>query len=857
MIQKIQFDKLWVHVIAILLFLGISLAYFPQMIEGKVLKQSDVINSKGMSKEVLDFKAKTGKEPLWTNSMFGGMPDYLISCSFKHNYIPYIRDAYGLELGRPASFVFLYLIGFYLMLLLFGVNPWLSIVGAIGFAFSSYFFIIIDAGHVTKALALSFMPPLIGGIYYAYKKNPIVGSLIVAFFFAFQLMTQHMQIIYYSFIAIVVLVAFLSLQTVLEKQFRRFILASICLGAAFVIAAGLNFSSLYFINEYGKESMRGKSELTLNQANKTSGLDKDYATAWSYGISESWTFLVPNFHGGGFADDYKYSDFYKTNFEQYKNYFVQQGYSLKAADDAARNNIAGQFYWGAQPFTSGPVYAGAVMFFLFVLGFFVVKGSIKWWLVIITILSFMLSWGKNLMWFTDLWMDYMPGYNKFRTVSMTLIIAEFAVPLLGILAVDKLFKKQVIESDCKSKLCKMLPKFPKISKDYIANIIFKALIITGGFLLFFLMFGSGLFDFQTAGDKQVTPEIISARQQIFSADVLRSLLYVILAAGVLLLWCTNLIWKKTNKNTALFIVILGALVVLDMWTVDKRYLNDNDFVSKYEMETPFTQTAADTFILTNNPDKARVLNLSVSTFNDASTSYFHQSIGGYHGAKMKRYQELIDYHIMPEMQAIMEVLKNKPTQSKIDSALATSGVLNMLNTKFIIYNGEAAPIVNYHCNGTAWFIKNVQIVANADKEIESLRAINTKTTIVVDKRFEKDASGTISLDSSAQIKRTSYNPNDLVYESNSSKDGVVVFSEIYYAKGWNAYVDGKLTPYFRANYILRAMKIPAGHHTIEFKFEPRMYEIGGMITLICFIVLIGFTIVYIVYQRIRKENVVV
>jgi hypothetical protein len=857
MIQSF-FKQNQIHFLAVLLFLGIAFAYFmPSMIEGKVIRQSDVINWKGASKEVMDYRAQTGEDPLWTDAMFCGMPDYLISFTFKNNYMSTIRDTYGLGVGRPADFIFFYLIGFYIALLLFGVSPLLAIIGAFGFAFSSFFFIIIEAGHVTQALAIGFMAPIVAGVYYSITQKPIRGALVVAFFLCFQLLTQHMQITYYTIIASGVLAVLLIGQKLIEKEFKRLAISLASILVAIIIAVGLNISSLYFVNEYGKYSTRGVSELTQKDTkNKTTGLDKDYATGWSYGIAESWTLLVPNFNGGGASDDYKYSEFYKNNFEQYKNYFIEKGYSLGEADEAARGAIGGQFYWGAQPFTSGPVYAGAIICFLFVLGLFVVRGQLKWWLLIITVLSLMLAWGKNLMWFSDFWFDHIPGYNKFRTVSMTLVIAELAIPLLGMLALDRFLKGKVVPCECKPILGIKFPSIFNFTKSYAGNVIIKALALTGGILLFFALFGSSFFDFKSIQDNQETgKEIIAARQQLFTADVWRSLGFVVIAAALLIIWFTDLVWKKQQKSLALFATILGFFILFDMWSVNKRYLNSNDFVAKHEMEQPFIESTADTYILANNPEKARVLNLAVNTFNDASTSYLHQSIGGYHGAKMKRYQELVEAGIIPEIQTMIGILNNKPTQMGIDSALSKLNVLNMLNAKFIIYSPQAAPLINSQCNGTAWFIKNVKIVPNADSEIATLtQNLNTKTTIVVDKRFEKDVKIETTFDSSASIKRTSYKPNDLIYESNSKVPAIAVFSEIYYDKGWNAYIDGKPFPYFRANYVLRAMNIPAGKHTVEFKFEPKMYNMAGYITLLCFITLMGITIFYIVDQFRRKEK---
>jgi len=850
---KIQLKGYWVHLAAFAIFFTISLAYFPSMIEGKTLRQHDVVQFRGMSKEIRDFRKATGQEALWTNSMFGGMPAYLTEALYKHNYMSPIRDAMSLWLGKPSCFIFFYLIGFYIALLAFRVNPWLSIVGAISFAFSSYFFVIIDAGHITKAFAIGFMAPVIGAVYLAYNRRPILGAIIFTFFFCFQLLTNHLQIVYYTFLTLGALVAFMVVELAIARQFKKIIAASAFLAIGGVLAVGLNFSSLYFINEYGKSSMRGKSELTHDKSNKTSGLDRDYATNWSYGIGESWTLLVPNFNGGGSSDDFRYSDFYKQNFENYKQYFVNQGYSDHEAEVTAGQAMGGQFYWGAQPGTSGPVYAGAIVCLLFVLGLFVVRGKLKWWLVTVSIIALMLSWGKNFMWFTNLWFDFVPGYDKFRTVTMILVIVEFAMPLLGILALNQLIFGDV--KPCESKLGKAIAKIGNFTPDFKTNVILKSTLIILGLLLLLLIVGSSSFDFRSPNDSNdITREILDARKQVFVADIWRSFFYVLCAGVVLLLWLTNLVWKSQKKNINVFYLVLGLLILLDMWSVDKRYVNESKFVPKYELETPYQPTVADKFILDNNPEKARVLNLSVSTFNDASTSYFHQSIGGYHGAKMKRYQELIEMRITPEIQQIYQVFSSKPNQQMIDSVLLRLGVLNMLNTRFIIYNGQAAPIVNSFSNGHAWFVSGIKVVENADEEIAELGKINTRTAIVVDKRFSSQIPMNFALDNTATIKRVSYAPNKLVYESSSTAPQVAVFSEIYYDKGWNAYVDGKLVPHFRANYVLRAMNVPAGNHTIEFKFEPAMYNIGGLITLGCFLLLMTITILYIVDQFVRKDK---
>lgn len=853
MVNKFFKDN-WVHISAVLLFLAISLAYFPSVIEGKVLFQHDVVQYKGMSKEVTDFRAATGEEPLWTNSMFGGMPAYLTNVIYKHNYMSPVLYAMRFFLEVPVGMLFMYLLGFYITLLCFRVRPWLSVLGAIAFAFSSYFFIIIDAGHITKAFAISYMGPIVGGVYLAYNRKPLLGAIVFTFFSTAVILTNHMQIAYYIFLVTGLLGVMMITELALAKQIKKIVYVTSLLAAGAVVAFGLNFSSIYFVNEYGKYSMRGKSELTTDKSNKTSGLDRDYATNWSYGKAETWTFLVPNFNGGGSSDDFRYSDFYKQNFENYKQYFIEKGYSPVDAEKTAGQAIGSGFYWGDQPGTSGPVYMGAVVCLLFVLGLFVVRGKLKWWLVTITVVSVMLAWGKNLMWFSNLWFDYVPGYDKFRTVTMILVIAELAMPLLGFLALEKIISGEA--KPCTSKVGTSLGKIGNFTQDFTANAILKSTTLTLGVLIVLLIAGNS-FDFRSVNDSSdITREIIDARKQVFISDIWRSFFFVLVAGVVMIIWLTNIVWKNASKSMNGFYVAMGLLIVFDMWTIDKRYLNAGKFVPKYKLETPYNEEPADKFILDNNPDKARVLNISneISTFNDARTAYFHQSIGGYHGAKMKRYQELIEYRISPDIMEIYKVFNSRPTQQMIDSTLSRLGTLNMLNTRFIIYNYQAAPIVNPHSNGAAWFVSNVKVVDNADQEIAELGAINTKTTIVVDKRYSSLLPTSFGLDNSASIKRLSYAPNKLEYESNSTTAQLAVFSEIFYDKGWNAYVDGKLVPHFRGNYVLRAMNVPAGKHSIVFKFEPSMYEVSGLVQLVCFIILLGVSVFYVFDQYRRKEK---
>lgn len=850
-----NFKALILPLSVIALFLLITFTYFSPMIQGKTLSQADMKNWHGMAKEIIDYRNSHDDEnALWTNSMFGGMPSYLISVVYPNKINDFIAKALNLGNAKPASHLFLYLIGFYITLLAFGVSQRVSIIGAIAFAFSTYFLIIIEAGHVTKAIAIGYMPLIVASIYLSFNKKPVLGAILLSLFLSFQLSTRHYQITYYTLIVVAVFGLFQLIETIKSKKYKRFSQSFSYLLIGAVIALAIDLPNFYLINEYGKYSMRGKSELTANVDNKTSGLDKDYITSWSYGIPETWTFLIPNFQGGGFADDYEYTEFYKEMHPRYKQYFMQQGYPARQADQVATQQIKGAFYWGDQPFTSGPVYIGAIVIFLFVLGLFVLKGWIKWWLVSITILSLFLGWGRHFMWFTDIWLDFVPGYNKFRTVSMTLVIAEFSIPLIAFLGLDKILKGDIPEKTNAMGIRKKL----MISKNYLHDVLLKSLLITGGITLFIALFGSGMFDFGQDKFKELnemTDRIVSARQDIMSADAWRSFMFIAIAAGVMLAFSLG----KVKKNA--LVVILGILLLFDLWPINKRYLNNDDFVKERRNVAVYEKTPVDQYILEQNEDKARVLYFpgfdvqQISTpFNDASVSYYHQSIGGYHGAKMKRYQELIDAHITNEMALLAQNFKQGVDINAIFSNL---GVLNMLNTKYFIADKNKMPFENKFALGAAWFVDDVKIVANADEELEMLGSISTASTAVVDVRFEDQVKGVGNTKGvSGSIKRTHYEPNHLSYEYDISEDKIAIFSEIYYDKGWNATIDGKPAKYFRADYVLRGMKLPAGKHTVEFSFEPKGYTIGVKVTLISSLLLLLIVLAYITDQLVRKEKAI-
>tara|TARA_B100001758_G_scaffold126664_1_gene108958 strand:- start:6100 stop:8475 length:2376 start_codon:yes stop_codon:yes gene_type:complete len=769
------------HFISLTLFIIISFVYFSPLLQGKQLDMPDIKHHKGVSKEVTDFRDKTGEEALWTNSMFSGMPAYQFSLKTNANLTQYVVTAITLGMPRPAKLLFLYLLAFYILLISLQIDYRLSIVGAIAFAFSSYFFIIIQAGHMTKAHAIAYVPMVVAAVLYTYRGKILLGGVLTALTVALQLYANHLQITYYLVLMLLVIGAVQFFKDLKANNLLGFAKRTGVLVAAALLASGTSLTRLATTMEYGKDSTRGKSTLTNNLDNKTSGLDKDYATSWSYGVAETFTLLIPNFYGGASQGELT------TESETYQ--------AIKRAPNSKQLIKNLPLYWGDQPFTSGPTYAGAIVIFLFVLGLFFVKSEMRIWLIISTIMSIMLAWGKNFMPLTDLFLDYFPGYNKFRAVSMILVIAEFTIPLLGFIALNK-FLNTNVPIDKKQKPLKL------------------AFYIVGGIALLFAIIPSLFFDFVGIQDTNLEKNgwpidaIQADRVTLLSVDAWRSFIFIFLT--FLTLW----IYLKNKLKSKYAILIIGLLVLADMWTINKRYLNDSHFVRKSKVEKPYVKTQADQQILRDTDPNFRVFNQSVSTFNDASTSYFHKSIGGYHGAKLKRYQELIENHI----------------------SIGNPAVINMLNTKYVISrNGKVQQ--NPGALGNAWFVNLVNIVSNADDEIAALNGFNPSNTAIVDKKFVEQIIDNLD-NSNANIILTEYKPNYLKYNSKSTKDGIAIFSEIYYDKGWNAYIDGELKPYFRANYVLRGMLIPKGNHIIEFKFEPSTYKTGERVSLASSIILL-------------------
>ncbi len=789
-----KFKKISPHLIVILLFVGISFTYFSPVLQGKLLNMPDITHHKGMSKEVSDFRESTGEEALWTNSMFSGMPAYQISTRSNGNLIQYVARTISLGIPRPANLLFLYLLGFYLLLLSLKVDYRLSAVGAIAFSFSSYFFIIIMAGHMTKALAIAYVPMVVAAVLYTYRGKMILGGVLTALAVALELYANHLQITYYLVLLLILIGLFQFIKDLKANNLIDFLKRSGILILAALLASATAITRLSTTMEYGTESTRGKSELTNNLDNKTSGLDKDYATSWSYGIAETFTLLIPNFYGGASQGELT------TDSETYQ--------AIKRAPNAKQLIKQLPLYWGTQPFTSGPTYAGSIVMFLFIFGLLFVKSEMRVWILLATIMSIMLAWGKNFMPLTDLFLDYFPGYNKFRAVSMILVIAEFTLPLLGFVALNKFLTSEAPENEKKKPLQ-------------------LAFYIVGGLTLVFALMPNLFFDFVGGQDTSLAKNgwpidaLQADRSWLLSADAWRSFTFITLTFGAMWMFLKN---KISSKYV---ILIVGVLVLADMWTVNKRYLNDDNFARKSKVQVPYQVTAADQQILRDTDPNFRVFNQSVSTFNDASTSYFHKSIGGYHGAKLKRYQELIENHI----------------------AKGNMTVLNMLNAKyFITPKGQAQQ--NPGAMGNAWFVNEINIVDNADTEIAELNGFSPANTAIVDIRYSEQIMDGLE-NTNASITLAEYKPNYLKYNSNSVKDGIAIFSEIYYDKGWNAYVDGELKSHFRANYVLRGMKIPAGNHVVEFKFEPAVYYVSERIALASSVILL-LLLCFVSYKEIKS-----
>ena len=819
-------------VLAVLLFAVLAFAYFfPADIEGRILYRHDASAGRGAGQEGIEYLQKTGERSRWTNALFGGMPTYQMAPSYgSTNLLTKVVNAYHLWLPENVWYVFAYLLGFYILLRAFDFRQHLAALGSIIWAFSTYFLIIIAAGHIWKVWALAYLPPMIAGLVLAYRGKYLWGLLLTAVFTAFEINANHVQMTYYYLFIIIAMVIAWLIEAIKEKQMARFLKATaVCLvGAA--IGVSINLSNLYHTWQYSKESMRGKSELVKeNSSNQTSsGLERDYITQWSYGIGETWTLLIPNTKGGASMP------------------LSQSETAMKHADQdfLPIYQQIGQ-YWGEQPGTSGPVYVGAFVMMLFILGLFIVKGPVKWALLAVTILSILLSWGKNFMGFTDFFIDYVPMYAKFRTVASILVIAEFTIPLLAMLALKELFTS--------------VNRKPLTVNKYILI----SFLLTGGIALLFAVMPSMFFDsFISTSEmhaiKSLPAEYIQPlvanltemRQAVFTSDCWRTFVIIVLGTCLLLL-CQ---YGKLNPEYT-----VGAILVLcliDLWQVNKRYLNDEMFVPEAEREAPQQKTQTDELILRDQNLDYRVLNLASNTFNENETSYYHKSVGGYHAAKLRRYQEMIEAYINPEMQSLFKGVSEAGGDMTQVNGDSICPVLNMLNTRYFIFplqGGQTVPIQNPYAYGNAWFVDKLDYVDNANDEIAAVGKIDLRHQAVADSKFKEQLGEATAQDTLSVVTITSYEPNRLTYEVSSDKGGVLVFSEIYYP-GWEAKVDGQPVELGRVDYILRALNIQPGKHEVELSFFPKSVNATETVAYVAYVLLLLLVLggVFMEYRR-RKS----
>ncbi|MCR5152314.1 MAG: YfhO family protein [Prevotella sp.] len=787
--------KRWLpDVIIVALFAVVSFAYFIGPVsEGKILYRHDSSAGVGSGQEIKEYREQTGEQSRWTNSLFSGMPTYQMAPSYKSSQgLGKVINAYHLWLPDNVWYIFAYLLGFYILLRAFDFRRSLAALGSVIWAFSSYFFIIIAAGHIWKVMALCYLPPMIAGVVLAYRGKYLWGFIVTAIFAAFEVNANHVQMTYYYLFIIAFMVIGWLVDAIREKKMAHFLKATAVCAVAGLVGLLANISNLYHTWEYTKESMRGKSELVKKDSSNqsSSGLDRDYITQWSYGISETFTLLIPNMKGGASVPMSENEIVQKKGDYQYQGLYEQIGQ-----------------YWGEQPGTSGPVYVGAFVVFLFILGLFIVKGSIKWALLAATVLSILLSWGKNFMPLTDFFIDYFPMYSKFRTVASILVIAEFTMPLLAIMAL-----KKFIEA-------------PKPFTEYKKPLIITTLLTIGLTALFAVM--PTMFDYVSSSEMkalsqfpadQLNPLLANlreVRQAIFTSDCWRSIAIILICLGILF----GIIASKADRKYA--VICIAVVCLIDMWMVNKRYLNDGMFVESTIRDTPQQMTDTDKEILKDKSLDYRVLNFASNTFNENETSYYHKSVGGYHAAKLRRYQDLIEAYISPEMQTAMNaVVKAQGDMNVVSDSVCP--VINMLNTKYFILpmqDGTTMPLLNPKAFGNGWFVDKVRYVANANEELDGIKNTDLRHAAVADKRFEQVLGSSQQQDTTSIVKITSYKPNELHYDISSKKGGVVVLSEVYYP-GWTATVDGLPVEIGRVNYLLRAINVKPGNHKVVLEFRP-------------------------------------
>ncbi|PQJ23045.1 YfhO family protein [Tenacibaculum sp. SG-28] len=791
------------YIIVFFIFSIAALLYFNPVLSGKKIKQNDITQFIGMSKEATDYRAEKGKESYWVGNAFSGMPTYQIGTYFPYDFIRYIDKGIRF-LPRPADYLFLYFFGFFILLTALKIDWKLAVLGSLSYGFSTYLIIIFGAGHNAKAHAIGYMPLVLAGVIYVFQKRYLLGFLLTAIAMALEICANHIQMTYYLGFCLLILGIVEAIQAFKQGELKQFGKQVGIILSAILLGVSTNATRLLATKEYATYSTRGNSELTINPDGSdklpTSGLDKSYITEYSYGILETFNLFIPRFMGGGTVEELdERSNFYEV---------IKVNTDSRTAREYAKNVFT---YWGKQPIVEAPAYIGAVVFLLFFLGVFLVRHKFKYWLVAATVFSILLSWGKNFPVITDAFIEFVPLYNKFRAVSSIQVIAELCVPLLGILGLHALFsgnntKKEKVDA------------------------LKKAVYVTGGIALLFALLGASLFTFDGLRDaqyQQMLPELVDAviadRKAMLFYDSIRSLILVLISASVLWFFIEN----RIQKNIA--IVLLGVFLIFDLVSVDMRYVNKEDFVSARKVSKPFQANKADIEI-SKDTSHYRVANVAGNLLNEARTSYFHNSIGGYHAAKMRRYQELFEY----------QVYKNNME------------VLNMLNAKYFIL-GEDKVEVNTNANGNAWFVDAIKFVDSANAEIMALDSLNTKQVAVVNKQMFSDYTTLlqqkrIRKDSTASIVLTNYNVATLKYTTNTSKEQFAVFSEIYYQDGWNAYLDGKKVPHIAVDYVLRGMLVPSGNHIIEFKFEPTVIQKGSILVLLSYL-LLGILILYFLYQK--------
>ena len=815
--------------LVVIIFAVISFAYFfPADVDGRILYRHDASAGRGAGQETAEYHERTGKVSRWTNATFSGMPTYQTAPSYKSvSVLNQAVKAYHLWLPENVWYVFAYLLGFYILLRAYDFRRALAVLGSIIWAFSSYFFIIIAAGHIWKVMALAYLPPLIAGIVLSYRGKYLWGFIVTAIFAAFEVDANHVQMTYYYlFIILFMIIAYL-VDAVRKKTMKQFMKATAVCAAGALIGVLMNISNLYHTWQYAQESMRGKSELVKkNAANQTnSGLDRDYITQWSYGVDETWTLLVPNTKGGASVPLAANTEAMKIADPNFMQIYQQLGQ-----------------YWGEQPGTSGPVYVGAFVLMLFVLGLFIVKGPTKWVLLAATVLSVLLSWGRNFMPFTNFFLDYIPMYSKFRTVASILVIAEFTIPLLAMMTL----KKIVDEPDILTK---------KIKYVYIS------FGLTAGIALLFALMPTLFFsDFISSSEMQalksipaeyLTPllsNLRSIRESIFTADCWRS--FWIIVIGTLCLF----LYKMKKLRVEFMMIAITVLCLADMWQVNKRYLNDGMFVEKSVREQAQPMTQTDRQILQDKALDYRVLNFASNTFNENETSFYHKSIGGYHAAKLRRYQELIDAYISPEMQKTMPAIAQAGGDMTKVNGNSIFPVLNMLNAKYFIVplqSNQTVAIQNPYVYGNAWFVDKITYVKNANEELDGLGKLDLRHEAIADARFRSQLGESKAQDSTSIVKITAYEPNQLTYDVRSATGGIVVFSEIFYPE-WTATVDGKAVELGRVNYVLRALNVDKGHHTVVLTFDPKSVKQTETVAYLSYGVLLLVVLLGVYFKR--KED---